>query len=804
MFTNYLKTAFRTFRRNKAFTFINVLGLAIGMACSLLIFLFVKDETSYDRFHKNEDNIYRVVKDFVNDDGSRIPDATTPAPLAPAMQQEMPEVVSITRIRPNWGRSYLVKYKEKKLAEEKIYGVDSSFFDVFTFPFLEGSAKTAFQNPAGIVLAESAARRLFGNEDPMGKIINVDAFNDMMVTGVIKDVPSNSHLHFDFLVSYRKQPGDSRQVTNWNAYNDYTYVRVKPGTNIPAFVKKIQALNDRNVEKSFSVFYVQPITGIHLTSNLKWELEPNGNVLYVKILTLIAIFIILIAAINYINLATAKAAIRAKEVGVRKVIGAERQALVQQFLVESIVTCLMASVLAVLLAQLLLPLVHQLIGRSFYLFKDPLLLLYILLGAILLGITAGVFPALYLSSFKPIAVLKGLKLNEKGALSLRKALVMVQFTISIVLIIGGLIISQQMHFLLSSQLGLDTKQIVTIQNAGFLSPADRSALKNELAKLPGVKAVTSSNGGFPDKFSTTRVSVKGSTQEQQVNFIDVALNFLDVMNIPIKEGRGFSEKFLGDTLNNGIPGGPLEQTVGSVVLNETAVKELNIPSPVVGKQILWAKDKDTSYYLTVVGMAKDFHFTSLRNQIKPFAFMVSPRADATVTVKLTGQNIQGTLAQMEAVWKKFPTERSFAYTFLDERFAKLYEAEILFQKVFLALVILGIIIACLGLLGLSTFAAQQRVKEIGIRKVLGASVSSVVGLLAMDFLKLVFISLLIAIPIGWYGMHKWLEDFAYRVHIAWWVFPVAGLLAILIAFFTISFQAIKAATANPVKSLRTE
>lgn len=804
MIKNHIKIAFRSFLRHKGFSLINIFGLAIGITCSLLIFLFVENELSYDRFHKGGDDIYRIVKDFVNDDGSRIPDATTPGALAPAMNREIPGIISITRIRPNWGRSYFIKYKDKRITEQKIYGVDSSFFDVFTFPFIVGNPRTAFKEINSIVLTETAAERYFGKDNAVGKTLNVDAFGDLLVTGVVKDVPPNAHFHFDFLVSFRRQPGNATIDNNWDGYNDYTYVRTRPGTNRASLVQKIQALYNKSVEQKISEFYVQPLKEIHLSSKLKWELEPNGNKQYVNIFMLIGIFIIIIAAINYINLATAKASARAKEVGVRKVIGAVRQSLVSQFLVESMLTCLMASLLAIIFARLLLPTVNNLTNTTLSFSGNPLLLLYIVIGTLILGLFAGIFPALYLSSFKPIAVLKGFKLNEKGALYLRRTLVVIQFTISIVLIIGAIVISQQMNHLMSANLGFDKEQIITVTNAGFLPPSDRNALRNEISRIGGVKQVSAADGMLPHQFNTTRVSVKGSSSEQQLNYIFVGYNFLDLMDIKMKEGRRFSMDFQADSLTDGIPGGPLEQTFGSIILNEAAIKELGIKSPVIGKQILWGRDADTSYYLNVVGVAKDFNFTSLRNTIKPFGFMVTPGATGTMIVKLSGKNITTTLSAIQQKWKTFSPERPMQYTFLDETFSKLYQSETRFQKVFVSLVILGIVIACLGLLGLATFAAQQRVKEIGIRKVLGASVAGVVGLLSRDFLKLVIISFVIALPVGWYAVTKWLQDFAYRVEVKWWVFPVAAALAILVAFLTISFQTIKAALANPVKNLRTE
>ncbi len=508
-------------------------------------------------------------------------------------------------------------------------------------------------------------------------------------------------------------------------------------------------------------------------------------------------------SINYVNIATAKASVRAKEIGVRKVAGAQRSSLIKQFLVESVITCLIAAVLAVVIAQLLLPAVNTLTQKQLTIIGKPGVLLFMVLAASLLGIIAGFFPAIYLSSFRLIIVLKGLKASDKGTLSLRKALVIVQFTISIVLIIGALIISQQMHFIQSAKLGLDKQQIVVVNNAGYLSSSDRNAFQNTVLQIAGVKRIATADGVIGGQNWTTGIRFKESQNSQLVNFLTVGTDFLNVLGMEIKEGRGFSPKFPADSLTNGIPNGPLEQTIGSIVLNETAVKDMGVSNP-VGKKIVWSNDGDTMYYVTVVGVIKDFHFTSLRNQIKPFAFVIRPGRVANFTIKLSTDNIKTTLAQLQNTWKRFSSDRAFEYTFLDDTYAKLYQSENRFQKVFISLVILGIIIACLGLFGLSTFAAQQRVKEIGIRKVLGASVGSIVRLLSKDFLKLVAISLLVAVPVSWYYMNKWLEDFAYRINIQWWVFVIAAVIALLVALITISFQAIKAAVANPVESLRSE
>jgi len=406
-----------------------------------------------------------------------------------------------------------------------------------------------------------------------------------------------------------------------------------------------------------------------------------------------------------------------------------------------------------------------------------------------------------MSSFRPVIVLKGFKSNQRGALNLRKSLVVVQFTISIVLIIGAIIISQQMQFIRSAKMGLDADKVVVINKSSQIQ--NKQSYINEILKIKGVKKVAMSQGMVGGLNSTSMVNVRGSQNKQLVNYLDVGNGYFDVLNIEIKEGRGFSDKFISDTMNNGLHG-PLEQTIGGIVLNETAVKDLAITAPVIGKQILWGQDKDTNYYVKIIGVAKDFHFTSMRNKIKPFGFTNSPGNENRFNVKLSGDNIAATMAQLESTWNSIYPGKPFQYTFMDEAFAKLYQSEARFQKVFIILVVLGIFIASLGLFALATFAAQQRVKEIGIRKVLGASVANVVGLLSMDFLKLVLIALIVAVPIGWYTMNKWLQNFAYQIHIQWWVFPLAGLLAIVIALITISFQAIKAAVAKPIKSLRTE
>lgn len=805
MIRNYLKIALRTLWKNKKISSINIFGLAASIACSLLIALYLQDELLYDKHYEDADRIYRVVKDFINDDGSRIPDATSPGPLAAAMQREIPEVEAITRIHPDWGNTVRFAYKEKRFSEPRVWRVDSSFFSVFSVKFLKGDPETALHDINSIVMTESAARRYFGNDDPIGQTLRMNTNDDVTVSAVIADVPPQSHFHYDFLLSYRRLSANAN--TNWGSYNYYTYVKVYPGTDIQKFENKIQEVHDRHTPENehFSDFYTQPLTDIHLHSKLKWELEPNGDRLYVTIFAIIGIFILVIAAINYVNLATARASLRAKEIGIRKVSGAERRSLVMQLLMESLIMCVFAALIAGAIAWLMLPVVNDVTQKQLQINDSPTAAIYLATATALIGLLAGIFPALYLSSFKPVSVLKGFKLSDKGALNLRKSLVIVQFTISVSLIIGSLVIMQQMSYIQSANLGFDREQVVVINNAGGLSSSDRNAFLNTLRQLPGVEKAATSSTVLGRGFSTTRLRARGSEQEQQLNFTSTGFDYLDVVGIKILEGRGFSRDFPADSINNGISGGPLDQRLGGIVINTRAAKEFGLgsPSEAVGKELVWDADGDTTYHVEVVGVTKDFHFTSLRNEIKPYGFLLTPQSQSNFTIKLSG-NIPLTLNQMETLWQKSFPEIPFEYLFLDETINKLYVAESRFQKVFVTLVALGIVIACLGLFALAAFSAEQRVKEIGIRKVLGASVSQVVLLLSRDFLKLVIVSILIAMPVAYYSMQSWLNGFAYRVAVQWWIFAAAALIALIIAFLTISSQAIKAAVADPARSLRSE
>ena len=803
MLKNYLKIAFRNMLKNKGLSFINIFGLASGMACALLIILFIKDELSFDKFNKDPERIYRVVKDFVNEDGSTLPDATTPPALAPAMQKDIPEIESTVRIFSNWGSKYLVKYGDKHFYEEGVYRADSSIFTVFNFPFIKGDPSNAFKQLKSVVVTETAAKKYFGNDDPMGKMVEIDPMGPHLVTAVIKDVPTNSHFKFDFLISTRTIGGGNIDE-NWDFYNFYTYIKLKPNTSIASVEPKIKALFKKNQPESKTIYYTQALTGIHLTSNLKWELRPNSDKIYIYVFGTIALFVIVIASINYVNLVTAKSSLRAKEVGVRKVVGAARQSLIGQFLTESVLTVFLASLFAIAIAAIILPAFNHFTQKELSVFSGDMQLVWILTAGftLLIGLIAGLYPAFYLSGFRPAFVLKGLNTSGKNTITLRKVLVVLQFVISVVLIIGSLIINRQLNFMQSAKLGFNKEQVVVINN--LQRSHNSEAFKNELAKIPAVKKITSADGMIGGQNWATGLRLRGSENGQLINFLTVGDDFLDVMGISLKEGRGFSAQYPADTLTNGIAGGSLNQVIGSIVINERAVKDLGVPSPSVGQQLVWGTDADTTYYVSIVGVVKDFHFTSLRNEIKPFAFVKNLRRVNSLAVKLDANNTHAVLEQMQNKWQRTFPDRPFDYYFLDESIGKLYSAEKNFKDLFFYFTIIALIIACLGLFALAAFTAEQRKKEIGIRKVLGATVTNVVAMLSKDFLKLVGIAAVIAFPIVWYIMNKWLQDFTYRININWQVFVVGGLAAVIIALLTVSFQAIKAAVSNPVKSLRTE
>lgn len=794
MLKHHFTTAWRNGWKTRTSSLINIIGLSTGMICFMIIFLYVQNELSFDRYHKNAGHIYRVVKDFVNDDGSRIPDATTPPALAPALQKDLPEPAYTTRFCPAGGRKYLIQYGDKGFYETNLLRIDSSFFDVFDFPFVTGNKTNAFKGPQSIILTQTSAKKYFGNLDPIGKTVRINVNNgqNFEVTGVLKDVPKNSHFTFDFLIPFVSRRGNAIN-TDWNWYIFYTYVVLKPEADPAAFNNKLQPLFSRYQPQSKNRYYSQLLTDIHLRSNLKWELGSNNDLAYINILAIIAVFVIVIAGINYVNLITAQSVKRAKEVGVRKVAGASRRSLIMQFLIESVCTAFVSFAISILAVAFLLPLTDRLLDRDLSLFSAGQWLFFMELAAITLfiGLAAGLYPAFYLSSFGPITALKAKIRSSWQDAGLRKGLVVFQFFISVMLIISFFTIYRQVDFVTRKNLGFDKDNILLLPNVrsnGVSSNGRPGAWLDELKKDPAVTGIARADGILGGISETNRVSTRNN--HIALSFIRVDHAFLPTLQIGLKEGRNFYNQPHVDS--------------ASIILNEKAIEQLGLEKPYLGRQIAWDDDSGRTHPVTIVGVAKDFHFTSLHEPIKPFGFIAEENNGSTFFLKLHSQDLAKDLAVIQKVWTKYNPDKPFEYTFQDEQFAKLYQSDIRFKNLFSCLTILAVLIACLGLLGLSIFTAEARSKEISIRKVLGASMTSLFTLLSKDFLFLVMIALITASPVAYWAMDHWLQNFAYHINLSGWIFVAAGASAMFIALATISFQTIKATLVNPAKSLKTE
>ena len=794
MYKSHFKIGWRNLLRNRGYSFINIGGLALGMACFTVIMLFVENEFSFDRFHHKSEDVYRVVKDFVNEDGTKVPDATTPPALARALREELPEVEQATRLFPNRGRLYLLQYGEKRLYETNLIRVDSNFFKVFDFPFLSGNKQTALKEIHSVILTETTAKKYFGNEDPINRVIRMNLNNgtDFVVSGIVKDVPQNSHFTFDLLIPF--ESGRNPDV-NWDWNSFYTYARLKSGSSPAVFESKVKDLFKKYKPNSTDQYYTQSLVDIHLKSKLKWELSANGSLLNVKIMVAIGLFVILIASINYINLVTAQSSKRAKEIGVRKVTGANRSLLIRQFLVESVLTAVVSLAFSIVLTASFLPFTKLILGYDLSSFVDQSKYVKFIVpcSAFVIGILAGLYPAFYLSGFEPVKALKGSLLNSHRGNHLRQGLVVFQFVTSTGLIVGALIVIQQLDFMKQKQLGFEKENVLLLPNVrGGIgtSVSDPQSMIEELKRIPAVSRIARADGVLGYNNSTNGISTKNNETHIALNFIRADYEFLPALKIKVKEGRNFSEQFPSDT--------------GAIILNEMAVAQLGLKAPYIGQQLVWDDGAGKTHPVNLVGIVDDFHFDSFRETIKPFGFILEVGNGSTFFLKTHSGNINQTLAAVEKIWKVHNPEKPFEYSFLDEQFNKLHLSEARFQKFFSVLTVLAIFITCLGMFGLVTYIAESKTKEIGIRKVLGASANALVILLSKDFLKMVIISFAISFPLSYYMMHGWLQGFAYHSAIGWKVFAATVVASILIVFITVSFQAIKAALANPLKSLRSE
>jgi len=795
MLKNYLTIALRNLRKQKGYTFINIFGLAVGLACCLLISLYVQHERSYDRYHEKADRIYRLTTEL-GFSGTSAHFASASPVMAEVMRAEFPEVEQSVRVING---SKMVRVGDKQFKESRFYHADSTVFDVFSYTFIAGNAQTALDRPHTVVLTHSTAQKYFGDTDPLGKTLQVGDATEYTVTGVIEDLPTPSHFQFDFLASMSSV--SKAKNSNWLGNLDFkTYLVLRPDASPEALEAKFPALLEQNVGATLNRLgalfrlELQPLTAIHLHSNLDYELEPNGNVSYVYIFSAVALFILLIACINFMNLATARSADRAKEIGIRKVLGAYRVQLIRQFLVEALLLATLAFGLALVLVWLVLPTFNQIVGRSLdFAGKGALLVGFAGITGIV-GLLAGSYPALFLAGFQPVVVLKGkFRTGMTGAV-LRKGLVVTQFAISIMLIIGTLVVHQQLNYARSQQLGFDKDQVVVLPlyQAGA-AMAQTDVFKAEVQRHPGVVHATAANN-FPGGLIYDQVYYpegKGLDESIHLWIYSVDFDYLQTLGMKLVAGRDFSPEQRLDS--------------SSVILNETAMQLLGWDT-IEDKRFVEFETNDLDgnrRMLSVIGTVEDFHFESFRHDIRPLAIRVHPGHPRHLLVRMRAGQSQEVLVFLQEKWEA-ATTAPFEYTFLDQQFDQLYRADEDLGRIFGYFAGLAIFIASLGLFGLTTFSVEQRTKEVGVRKVLGASVTNIVTLLSKDFLWLVALSTLIAIPVAYFAMNRWLESFAYRIMIGPSVLLLAVGIALLIALVTVSFQAVKAALADPVKSLRYE
>ncbi len=797
MFKNYFKIAFRNLSRHKGYAAINIFGLVLGLAAFWMIALYVADELSYDRYNKNAGRIVRLAQ-HASWDGGNMNVALTSPPFAPALKTDYPEIEDAVRIDAEGGG--IITYQDKKINAGDIIFADKSIFNIFSYQFLYGDPETASTEPNSIVISESLADKIFGSaESAFGQTIYFDNSDGSKVTGVIKDIPGNSHLRFS---GVRFFPADYTE--GWQNFHVYTYLLLKKNTDLKSLEKKLPAFTAKTIQKEMGVkdyqLELQPLTSIHLHSNLGYEIGANGTISRVYIFIAIAFLVLLIAVINYMNLSTARSSSRVREVGIRKVIGSGRWHLARMFITESVLITLIAAVISVFVVQFSLAFFNELSGKELTIWRFGVMNTLLLLGgfSLLTGIASGIYPSLFLSGFKTIPALKGQMGKMDNNILFRKSLVVFQFVITIVMITGAVIIYKQLQFALHTDLGFNKDQVLTFHIDNKKVRAQIPALKTQLLQSPFIQDVAAAGNPIGNNdlgthgYDYQKNDGTLSDNTKMIEELMVDADYIKTMEIKLLNGRNFSDEI------------PSDQT-GSVIVNETLVKEMGWTNP-IGKEMVKSSSYEKRVSSKVIGVIKDFHTYSLQHKVEPLVLVMPPNTDQqdNLYVKLTKGKIPEGLAYLNNVYRQFDKANPVEFHFLDENFAKQYGAEKKQGEIALVFSVLAIMIACLGLLGLATFTAEQRRKEIGVRKVLGANVADIVQMLSADFLKLVLIASIIAVPIAWFAMDKWLQDFVYRVNIDWWIFAAAGLAALVIALITISFKAIKAAVANPIKSLRME
>jgi putative ABC transport system permease protein len=807
MLRNYLKTAFRNLLRYKGFALINIASLTIGIIGCLVIALFVWDEKKYDKSTPEGENIYRVYEER-KDNNAISYAACTPPMFATFLQQQYPEVAATARMFMS-GDKYLIEVGEKAAYETKGWFVDSSFFKIFDLKFLKGNAATALTGPSSIVISDELANKYFGNENPVGKTIKINK-GDVEIKGVFEKPREHFHLDFNYLMALPGVGLAPDRMKRWTWHQFYTYVKLKPGANVQLLQNKFQAHVKKEIfptlTQAGSTFlpFFQQLKDIHLQSaDFVYDNAIRGNETYVKALTIIALFVLFIACFNFINLATARSFRRAKEIGVRKVIGADRKQLIVQFIAETVLLSVLSMIIATVATFFIVPSLNQFTGKAieFNPFTNPLLGLGIIAAGILIGILAGIYPALVLSGFQPIKVLKTMKPVGSGLSTswLRQALVVVQFALSALLIVSTLIVFRQTKYLNNKDLGFSKEQVLHFQIQGDIAQK-LETFKSELRQSPNILSVTSGYGLPGDQYAGDGIALPGKDgdKDYSANVFIGDHDYVKTLGLRIIAGRDFSKDMATDVKE-------------AFIINETAVKELGFGTPekAIGQRLNWNEWAPTDSLNPVkkgkvIGVVQDFHYKSLHEKLSTSVIQLYPQIAFKVAVKLKTTDIKNTIAFINNTWNKFSPGYPLDYQFMDESYGKMYQNEEKLSDLLWIFTIMAIIVGCLGLFALAAFSAEVRTKEIGIRKVLGASVFHIVGLLSKNFLLLVTISSLIAFPIAWWTLNDWLKDFPYRVDVSWWVFAIAMVAALTIAFLTVSFQSIKAATTNPVKSLRTE
>jgi putative ABC transport system permease protein len=810
MFKNFFRITIRNIFRQKVYSIINIAGLAIGIACSIIITAFILNELSYDKFHEKADRIYRLILDGKIGEEEML-SAWTAVPIAAALVQEFPEVVATTRLE-EWD-NMLIRYEDKTFLEDKFLWADSTFFQIFSFNLKEGDPAQVLNEPRKIVVSENMAKKYFGSEDPVGKTLKV--FSDTthyLVTGVFENVPVNSHIDFDFVASYTSL--DKAKSTEWTSNNLCTYMLLAEGADwkalqdkMPYLVKKyvgpeVQQYIGVSVEEWEAAgnrygYDLEPLTRIHLDSDIQQPFRQPNDKTYIYIFSVIAIFIIVIACINFMNLATARSAGRSREVGMRKVAGSDKGLLVRQFLLESLVLTFIALIIGIILVELLLPYFNNLVNLELsidYFGKWFIIPGLILLGLIV-GLLSGSYPAFFLASFKPVAVLSGKLEKGSGGSMLRSILVIIQFGISVFIIVGTIVIFQQLSFMLNKDLGFEKEQVMVIQRFGEVGKRHVEAFKQEIARIPGVIASSASTSipGYPNNYNAH--GIEGRPLDKvyllQVNWCD--FDYLKTYGLKLNSGRFFSTEVSTDST--------------AAVINRRAVRDFNIEDPLNTRFIRPGTSPEENVYMQVIGVVEDFHFESLHTDIKPYIFVVRP-ADwgwiPYLSIRFDPSNVKKVINEVENVWKEYTGSQPFEYFFVNEDFAARYSQEQRTRAIFIIFSVLAVFIASLGLFGLVAFTAEQRTREIGIRKVMGASVSRIIWLISRETLLLLGIATVIAWPVGWYFSRNWLNGFAYRIDLTAVPFILSLGIALLIAIITVSTQAVSASMKNPADALRYE